>query len=235
MKISRNLTSRTKLLLWSFAFSTLIWSQPAVSCEVIMGIPGNAPFTELERGKIRGVIAEAANEALRNMGCRAKGQQIPFPRMYKWVHDGRLGMATSVLKTPTRAKLAHYSLLIITEYTVVMVPKGRAFPMNKPSDLQEKRIGARLGFKYPPLEGSGIKLMRERSYEVNIRKVAGGRIDGTLIGSITGPYLAQRLALADKVEFLPKALGKVELGVALSRQLFNEEANRRFQIQITQL
>jgi ABC-type amino acid transport substrate-binding protein len=77
--------------------------------------------------------------------------------------------------------------------------------------------------------------MRERSYEVNIRKVAGGRIDGTLIGSITGPYLAQRLALADKVEFLPKALGKVELGVALSRQLFNEEANRRFQIQITQL
>ena len=144
-------------------------------------------------------------------------------------------MATSVLKTEKRATLAHYSPPIITEFTVVMVPKGLAFSLNKPADLKGKRIGGQLGFRYPPLDGSGVRLIRELSYEVNIRKVAERRIDGILIGSITGPYIAERLGLADQVEFLTKALGKVDLGVALSLTLFNEERLRRFNRELAKL
>ena len=133
-------------------------------CRAVIGIPGNAPFTELKNGEINGVIATTAATALRAMGCEVTGKTLPFARLYKWVHAGRLDVATSVLKTPERALLAHYSIPIVTEYTVVMYARGRKAPPSTLSDLVGLRVGAQLGFRYPPLDGRGIRLQRERSY-----------------------------------------------------------------------
>ncbi|NNE84054.1 MAG: transporter substrate-binding domain-containing protein [Alphaproteobacteria bacterium] len=236
--MARSLTNwfvKTFLIAVASTLFSMSDSHAVPACDVVMGIPGNAPFTGLQGLRVTGVIGEAAVEVLQTVDCDVEPRQLPFPRMYKWVHDSRIGVATSVLKTPDRALLAHYTQPIVTEYTVVMVPKDRAFTLNSVADLEGKLIGGRLGFKYPPIEGTNIELVRERSYAINIQKVADRRLDGALIGSITGPYIAEQLGLSDQIEFLPKALGKVELGLALSHTSFSDEQSRRLDTEITNL
>ena len=39
-------------------------------------------------------------------------------------------------------------------------------------DLQGKGLGGQLGFRYPQLDGIGVKLIREKDYASNIRKIS---------------------------------------------------------------
>lgn len=196
---------------------------------VTVGIPGNAPFTGLSDGKVTGIIAEATVQVLEAMGHRVTPERIPFARIYKWVHSGKLDVGTSMLRTEARAAQAHYTGPVVTEYTLIAVPKGKAFPLRTVGDLKGRKIGGMLGFKYPSLDAQGIPLVRERSYELNLRKAARGRLDGILIGSITGPFLVERLGLSDKIEFLPVAINPVPLGAALSMKRFDKKDLRAFE------
>ena len=193
-----------------------------------LGIPGNAPFTGLTGTRVTGVIAETTIAALEAMGWRVAPRRLPFKRMYKWVHTGRLDVALSVLRTPERAELAHYSAPIVTEYTVIMVPKGRTFPLRRVTDLEGRKIGGQLGFQYPQIDGTGVKLILEKDYDTNIRKIAEGKLDGALIGSITGPFLVQRLGLSDQIEFLLSALGAGPLGAAFSKSALTNDQLAEF-------
>lgn len=210
------------IMLWlacTIALSHCVYAGDTLS----LGIPGNAPFTGLEGTHITGVIAEATVFALRSMGREVLPRALPFKRMYQWVHAGNLDVAVSVLRTPERATLAHYSIPIVTEYTVIVVPKGRPFPVQRVSDLRGKRIGGQLGFVYPQLEGIGVELIYEKDYLTNLQKIAAGKLDGALIGSITGPFLARRLGLLEDIAFLPMAIGSVPLGAAFSKTAFTED------------
>ncbi len=180
-----------------------------VQAQFTMAIPGNEPFTGAKDGKPAGLIAEATADVLKAMGREVNLRNLPFKRMYKWVHEGKVDVAISVLKTPDRAKLALYTDPVITEYTVIMVPAGKVFKLNKVADLKYRRIGGQLGFRYPPLDGVGVKLIRERNYQTNIAKIASGKIEGILIGSVTGQYLVKNLGYTGQVEILPKAIGSV--------------------------
>jgi ABC-type amino acid transport substrate-binding protein len=202
---------------------TVLWSNVAYARSPLsLGIPGNVPFTGLEDTRVTGVIAEATVLALQTLGYQVKPRALPFKRMYHGVHTGDLDVAVSVLRTPGRATLAYYSMPIVTEYTLVMVPKGRVFPLTHPADLQGKRIGGQLGFTYPQLGNLGEHLIYEKDYETNLRKIATTKLDGALIGSITGPFLAKRLGLLEAIDVLPTAIGMVPLGAAFSKMAFTE-------------
>lgn len=206
----------------------LLLAACANAAAVTLAIPGNLPFTSFENKRVGGVIAEAAKVVLERMGYQIEAHKMPFPRMYKWIDSGKIDVATSVLATPERRKYSHYSNPIITEYTLLVVPRGKAFRLRSIANLHDKKIGGQLGFRYPPLKSAGVKLIRERSYETNLRKVAAGRIDAAIIGSVTGPYLVRLMGLEHKVEFLPVALGKVDLGIALNAKRFGVSELERF-------
>ena len=225
-----SLGERARVFVWApgviaiaVALTLLPLREPRAGQALSLGIPGNAPLTGLDGSRATGIIAETTVIALQAMGRRVTPRRLPFKRMYSSVHAGRIDVAVSVLRTEERAKKAYYSAPIVTEYTLVMVPRGRAFPLQRLSDLEGKRIGAQLGFTYPGFERTNIKLIREKSYEVNIEKVANGKLDGALVGSITGPYLANQLGISDRVEFLPVAVGRAPLGAALSRAAFTHD------------
>ncbi len=214
--------------MWRAAVAAVIIFAIVPDCEartgdnLSLGIPGNAPFTGLHSGRVTGVIAEVTVIALEAMGRSVLPQRLPFKRMYKGVHTGRLDVAVSVLRTPKRAELSHYSAPIVTEYTLIMVPKGRTFPLRRVTDLQGKKIGGQLGFQYPQLDGTRVELIREKDYETNIRRVAAGKLDGALIGSITGPFLVKRFGLSEEIAFLPTAIGAVPLSAAFSKSVFTD-------------
>lgn len=206
-------------IVYGLAVCSPAWSQRHLR----LGIPGNAPFATLDGRHVSGVIAQATVWALQSMGWQVTPRSLPFKRMYQWIHSGALDVAVSVLRTPERASLARYSAPIITEYTVVMVPKGHVFVLRTLADLHGKKIGGQLGFVYPQLAGIGMELIYEKDYETNLRKVAEGKLDGALIGSITGPFLARRLGVSHAIAFLPNAIGAVPLGAAFSKTIFTED------------
>ena len=85
-----------------------------------------------------------------------------------------------------------------------------------------------MGFKYPSFDRINISLLREKDYATNLRKLGAGRLDGILIGSVTGRYLVQKKGLSDKIDFLPKSVGKVGLGIALAKTRFEKEDIDKF-------
>ena len=203
--------------------------------DVVLGIPANPPLTQLDERGVSGLIAETTVLVLRRMGHSIVPRKLPFARMYKWVHNGKLDVATSVLRTEKRAQMARYTNPIISEYTVVAVPKGKAFPMGAVDDLKHRRIGAIIGFSYPGVDDKGIMLIRETNYEKNLIMVAKGRLDGALISSIAGIHLAKVLGLQDQIEYLPVAVDAVPLGSALSKKVFSADDLERFNVLMRKL
>lgn len=181
------------------------------------------PFAGFQDDKAVGLIAGAALHALERMGITPALRQVPFSRMYKWVHSGQLDLAVAVLNSPDRAALTHYSAPIAAEYTVIVVAKGKRFPFRRPGDLRDRRISAQLGFLYPGIDHLNLPLVRERDFRTSVAKVVEGKVDGTLIGSVTGLFAVADMGILDRLDTLPNASEAISLGVAFSRQAFRRE------------
>lgn len=200
-----------------------------------IAIPGNAPFTGLKGGEITGVIAQVSELALSRIGYQVEPSKIIFPKMYNRVHRGKVDVATSVFATPKRRTRAHYSAPVIVEYNVIMVPKGKTFKFEKMSDLNGRRLAGRFGFRYPPIDKAGIKLLRAKTHEKNVKRIATGLLDGAIIGSITGAHMAKALGLEDKVEFLNYAINPVPLGAALNMKKFTADDLKAFNAAVAKI
>ena len=230
-------TPRTALRLFSFVFATILAgaATPSRACTVSLGVPEYPPFAVIEDGKVSGVVAELTVLALRNMGCQVRPRTLPFARMYKWIHGGKIDVATSVRKTNERAQFAHYSVPVISEYQLIMVPKGQRFELRTLHDFADRDIGGQLGFLYPQLEIGGASVRRVRNFEINVNRVAQHRLDGTIIGSLSGPHISDGMALSQHVAYLPRALNVVHLTTALSLRAFNRTMRTRFDSEIRSL
>jgi ABC-type amino acid transport substrate-binding protein len=204
----------------------------AGACTVSMGVPENPPFAAIEEGQVTGVVAEVTVLALRNMGCHIQPRRLPFARMYKWLHGGKLDVATAVRSSPDRAALAHYSVPIFSEYQLIMIPKNGSFTIQTLNDLEGKDIGGQLGFHYPRLMDGVANLMRARSFEININRLMRQRIDGTIIGSVTGPHMARRMGITELVAYLPKAVDITHLSSAIGKQALNHAMRHQFDKEI---
>ena len=212
------------------------WTTTANSAkQVSLAIPGNAPFTGLKGGEISGVIAQVSELALSQLGYQVAPAKIIFPKMYSRVHRGKVDVATSVFATPKRRGLAHYSAPVIVEYNVIMVPKGKAFKFEKMSDLNGLRLAGRFGFRYPPIDKAGIKLLRAKTHKKNVKRIASGQLDGAIIGSITGAYIAKALGVESKVEFLSYAINPVPLGAALNMKKFSTDDLKAFNAAVAKI
>lgn len=204
--------------------------------EVAVPVPGVVPFAFLEKGEPKGLIGEVTRMAFKNMGVEVRFSEMPFARMYKSLEDGALAGGVSALRTPDREKTMFFSKPIMVEYNVILVKKGKAWAAKTTADLAGKRIGSRIGFKYPLIDGvSGVSLEPVDTHETNFKKLAGGRIDGLIIGSITGVVEATTKGFMKDFEVLPIAFGKVPLGTAFSRKKFSEKQVEQFDAEVEKI
>lgn len=190
--------------------------------EVKLAVPMNPPFASIEGAEVRGVVGEVFAKAARDLGwtVRAAGP-VPFGRAYDDVHSGQADAAISVLATPDRRKLAHYSEPIATEYVAVVVAPGKAFKLESVADLAGKTIGTRVGFKYPLVDGAAnVKFDPVADEVTNMRKLAAGRVDAIFVGSVTGLMQLDKAGFKGAYEVLPVAAGKVTVGSALADENF---------------
>ena len=199
----------------------LFWPQAGLSKELSIGIIEENPLARVgdTPGSALGVIGEAVATLLHQKGFQPRYESLPAARAYKMVESGEIDLAITVLKTAERA---YYSAPILTEFTVLVVPKGKGFALRSLADLKGKVIGGRSGFLYPSLDrAEGVVIERNSTSAANYMKLLAGRLDAVLAGSISGGLELRQLGLMDKVEQLPAAVGIIPLGAAFSMQHFS--------------
>ena len=186
-----------------------------------LAVPPNMPVADLEGGKLVGFLGEIADQALKRAGFQPTYVAMPFGRLYPTLAARQIDGAVSVFGTPERQRTAWYSTPIVTEYSVLIVPKGRGFPFSRASDASGKTIGTQTGFAYPGFDGTpGVTFQPTPDRANNLRLVALGRIDAAITGSITGLYQARGLNLLDQMEVLPVAISAITLSIALNTERF---------------
>jgi len=196
----------------------------AAAKEVKAGIISDNPLATVDApsGTISGVIGETVDMVLRRSGYRPEYQALPATRAYMMVENGDVDLILTAFKTPERTAAARYSAPIMTEFTILAVPKGKGFALHSLAGLKGKTIGGRGGFLYPTLDRSeGVVIERNVSTEANLRKLLAGRLDAVVVGSISGTFELRQLGLVDKIEFLPVAIDPLPLGVAFSTRSFS--------------
>lgn len=216
-------------LLWLGISSLLPITAQAQDKSVRFGLADNAPLGHVQTGQAKGVFGIAGTYILENMGYHPAASQLPFSRLYESIHRGAIDVAGSTMKTPERSLLAYYTIPLLSEYNIIIVHRGDAFPFDNLSQLSGKRLGAIAGFQFPTLAPvTDLTLERVHNEEDNIRKVAAGRLDGAILSSIRGIHALKETGLTEEVEILPMPIGRVDLGFALSKTFFNEEDLKHF-------
>lgn len=179
------------------------------------------PFS-CEKCPEQGAGCKALKEAMKAVGVEVEFVFLPWTRAIKdgaeakyvgyypsWPEDVTAGFSASatVFKSPIG----------------FVEPKGKPLAWNTLADLKGKNIGTVQDYgntkEFNKLIKDGvIKTEVVASDDVNVKKVAGGRIDGAIIDLNNAKwYLATDLKdLADKVQINPKAIEDKDLLIALN-------------------
>jgi ABC-type amino acid transport substrate-binding protein len=210
-------------LKWSIVAVLLAMHGVAVARPIELAVPPNLPVVGFDGGKAVGFFGELSDQALRQAGFVPSYQPLPFARLYAQLAAKQIDGALSVLATPERARTARFSIPLVTEYSILIAPKGRTFPFQRPVDLAGKTIATQTGFTYPGIDGTpGVTLQPNAERANNLRLTALGRVDAAIVGSITGLFQARELNIADQIEALPTAIAGIELGIALNSDRFTD-------------
>lgn len=203
---------------------------------ITIAIPDDV-FSSLRRGKPVGIIAEAVDQILFSMGYTIHYVSMPYRKeMRQAVRDGTIDVATSVLTAAVPLDDAYYTDPIIEEYNVVLVRRGDDRELRFFNDLYGKRIGGRVGYKYPSIESNpAILLELNRKDGENVRKLLLRELDAVIVGGVADLYELRTEGIMSEVDVLNRALGTVSLGAILADERFRREDVDEFNRQLSQL
>lgn len=200
---------------------------------VTVGVPGAMPLSGIGPGGApRGVLLEATVEALRRMGHAVRLVPMPLARLYAAVmQDGPHGIdvAVTVQATPERRGKAHFAPTLVMEYLVLAAPWAADYAPRTISEVRGHVIGGRTGVEYPGLDDlPDLRIKRTNSHQGNARMAIAGRVDGLLLGSITGVWELRESGQMPALTLAPVAFGSIPLTVALNKHRFPAERRAAF-------
>ena len=202
---------------------TLMKSSATREKSVRVSLAGNA-LANFQKGRPSGLVAEAAAQLFRDMGQQPAFISMPADAALKALEEGRLDAATVILKTDKIRAKFHFSDPVITDYQVIAVKKGNAFPLSKQSDLRGKRVGARQGFHYDLLEkGVGVTVELYGSEGEMIRALLQGEVEAILLSGTLDVYALRSEGIMSQLEVLRASVGRVPLMVAFSKTRFSAD------------
>jgi len=211
--------------------------RPARADAVRVAVPSNEPVVFVDGGVPQGPVGVVARAAFERIGWQPVWEQgIPYPRLYEGVHEGVYAAGLATFGTPARRALAHYSIPIVTEYSVLAVRRGEAFPFAAAADLAGKTLGTRIGLSYPAIDAvAAITKEAVADDEGNVRKLLAGRLDAAVIGSVGSLFKLRGAGLADGIEILPTAIARIGLGVAVDDGRYGQDVVDRIDATIREM
>ncbi len=165
-----------------------------------------APDSYMRDGKVTGVLVDSLNEVFgRRLGVALTHHGLPWTRAQQDVKEGRAD-AFCTIPTDARKEYVNFSReqLLKSDRVIVFAknnPKAGAIrKIKKPEDLKPFMIGTYLGDSKKNDLFSGMNVDYAADVSQVLAKIAAGRVDLTIIGSLRWRYYARTLSIRDKLE-----------------------------------
>ncbi len=171
-----------------------------------------------------GAYTEIVRELARRVGLPLVIAACPLKRCLYMLESGDADIIIGVRSTPERAR---YLQFLSTPYRnsssdkVFYVLDAKAPPLRNYADLKNLRIGVKLGAEYfaPFDTDKTLKKDSAKDADINLRKLALGRLDAVLVPEDQGEALLTRLDLRRVVSKAPyREADPTPRAVALARK-----------------
>lgn len=209
------------LFLWCVTLSIAAYAE-----ETITLTNGEWPPYFSEEFVYGGVGSRICKKAFALEGIDVEYEFLPWKRGLKSAELGQYAGSLGWRKTPEREKVFHFSTPLISVDSVFFHRKGSSFDWETLDDVGSMTVGATLGYTYiemlrPYIEKYGGKLDIAPNDEMNLHKLAAGRIDLFPCAKAVGYYILRTKALpgtGDLIRHHPKPILEGEIYLVISKK-----------------
>jgi polar amino acid transport system substrate-binding protein len=182
------------------------------------------------QGQAAGIDVDVIQAFASELSCQVTFVEMPWTRVLLALKAGELDMTSSASMTPERQDFAHFSIPYRQADVAIYVRRGESdrFALAGLRDIPKTslRLGVVTGYYY----GEDFEVLMEdekfaamvdpaADYDVNIRKLLHGRIDGFIVDDAGVMVSAVRsLGVEDQVERHPLSLPGDDLHFMFSRK-----------------
>jgi len=194
---------RSRRLVFLFALFALTSPLRARADFVLAAEDDWYPYSGSTDSVARGFVVELISAAYRAAGSSVAYKVVPFSRVMAGVKSGAyVGGFNAGVDEALRADCLLPRQSLATSYQIVW-GLSSAPPVKSYADLEGKRVGIVNAYTYSPSLLRNDKIVKDVSQHDlgNLKKVAAGRIDCTIIDRWVAKYLisAHRKELGDKI------------------------------------
>ncbi len=189
---------------------------------VQVGVPNNV-FAKLNQGRPMGVMLEAVDQIVHDMGLQPVYISMPASEIPRALDAGQIDIAAVRILSSRNKGTALYSEPLVDEYNVLAVRAGEGFTAKNLGDLKGKTIAGREGYQYPLLEkNKDIKLLRFDSDGAVIRALLFKQVDMVILAALTDIFVFRTEGVMRHLEVLEASVGMVPLRSAFSSRRFTQ-------------
>ena len=187
-------------------------------------------------GKIHGIMIDVMKEIAQKHGFSVKIAPLPEKRAIRGIAGGEIDAYSKAKEWVDDPNAYLWTDPVLDSTDVLIFPKDRPVKFATPEDLNGKKIGAILGYRYPLLEpyfaDGRIKRDDVKKDSLMLRKLLKGRDDAAIINKLVAFWvIRQNPELKGQFAFSEKAVGKAGCRFMFSSkgdwqpfiQLFNRE------------
>lgn len=199
-------------------------AQPACAALTITGHPSYPPVAWAAQGKIVGAAPALVSEIAATLGVK----DVVAKDFGSWegaqdaARKGEADVIFGIYKNDARAVYLDYiEPPFMVDPVAVVVRKGTGFAYGEWSDLKGRKgvtnAGESYGDTFDAYMKSELTVARAAGVDKAFAALLAGQADYMIIGLYPGRNEAGTMGIADKVEFLPKALVSADMYVAFSK------------------
>ncbi len=172
------------------------------------GHPQYPPVMWKEGNKIVGVGPELTRILFKDMKVTVKSPYLgTWDKVQEQAKQGKIDVLAGLYMTEERKAFYEYSHPFVKDPVVIFVAKGKAFPYAKWDDLIGKKgastIGDSFGQKFDTFIAEKLTVTRLPKVEEIFAKLIDGSADYFIFAKYSGVFEAEKLGIADKIEYLP--------------------------------
>jgi polar amino acid transport system substrate-binding protein len=192
---------------------------------VITGHPSYPPVAWGSDGKIVGAAPELVAGIAKALGvARVTSKDFgSWEKAQAAVRGGEADVIFGIYRNDERMEYLEYlEPPFMVDPVSVVVRTGAAFPYAQWSDLKGRKgvtnVGESYGDRFDAYLGRELTVSRVAGVDKVFAALLEGKADYAIIALYPGRNVARKLGLADKVEFLPKAVVSADMFVAFSKR-----------------
>jgi polar amino acid transport system substrate-binding protein len=206
-------------------------SAAAQQCTLRVGYDSYGVYSYTDgAGRAGGIDNDVVRAFAEELGCAVSFEELPWQRILLAIEAGQLELTSSASLTEERQRFARFSVPYRQAEVAIYVRRGETgrFPLKGLQDIPETsmRLGIVTGYYYGQEFEALMKDDRFAAqvdpavdYDINIRKLLHGRIDGFIVDDAGVMVSAlRRLGVADRIERYPLSLTGDDLRFMFSRK-----------------